>query len=73
MGLSVAEILLLCLSHMFLLYPARKVLKDGESPQLNLPKKSILTKLSKPRSTASIGKRENANVCVDKLSPVTRV
>ena len=58
---------------MFLLDPSKKVLKEGESPQLNLPKKSILTKLSKPRSTASIGKRENANVCVDKLSAVTRV
>ena len=54
---------------MFLLDPPRKVLKEGKLPQLNLPNKSIPTKLSKPRSTASIAKRENADVCVDKLSP----
>ena len=54
---------------MFLLDLSRKVLKKGELPQLNLPNKSIPTKLSKARSTASIAKRENAYVCVDKLSP----
>ena len=69
MGLSVAGILILYLSHMFLLDLSRKVLKEGELPQLNLPNKSIPTKLSKATSTASIAKRENAYVCVDKLSP----
>ena len=54
---------------MFLLDPSKKVLKEGELPQLNLPSKSIPTKLSKPRSTASIAKRENADICADKLSP----
>ena len=53
---------------MFLLDPSRKVLKEGELPQLNLPNKSIPIKLSKPRSTVSITKRENTDVCVNKLS-----
>ena len=53
---------------MFLLDPSRKVLKEGELPQLNLPKKSIPIKLSKPRSTVSITKRENTDICVNKLS-----
>ena len=54
---------------MFLLDLPRKVLKEGELPQLSLSNKSIPTKLSKPRSTASIAKCENADACVDKLSP----
>ena len=53
---------------MFLLDPSRKVLKEGELPQLNLPNKSIPIKLSKPRSIVSITKRENTDVCVNKLS-----
>ena len=57
------------MSHIFLLDPSRKVLKEGELPRLNLPNKSIPAKLSKPRSTAYIARFENADVCVDKLSP----
>ena len=45
------------------------MLKEGELLHLNLPNKSIPTKLSKPRSTASIAKREKAEVCVDELPP----
>ena len=62
---------MLYLSHIYiiLLVTLRKVLKEGELSHLNLPNKSIPTKLSKPRSTASIAKLENADVFVDELSP----
>lgn len=57
------------LSHIFVLDWSKKVLKEGELVQINLPNKSIPTKLSKWRSTTSIAKRENVDVCVDQLSP----
>ena len=69
MGLSVTEILIfLFVTHIFLDW-SKKVLKEGELVQINLPNKSIPTKLSKWRSTTSIAKRENVDVCVDQLSP----